>query len=108
MEYGKLVRDRIPEIIVSKGKTPHYHVACPDEYGRSLAAKLGEETLEFQESGNLEELADVLEVIYAICAYKDMPFSVVERIRARKALERGGLERRIILDSVDEVSGTKS
>ena len=59
----KLVRDRIPEIIIEDGRKPIYHIADADEYKRELCKKVTEELSEFQERPCLEEAADLLEVV---------------------------------------------
>jgi len=67
MSRGKLVRDKIPEIIRAKGEVPSTRVADSAEYRELLLAKLSEEVQEFLASdGDPEELADVLEVVMAL------------------------------------------
>ena len=66
-EYHKLVRDRIPEMIKKQGETPVLRILEEEEYLEALDRKLEEEIREYQEDKSLEELADVLEVIPAIC-----------------------------------------
>ncbi|WP_135535291.1 nucleoside triphosphate pyrophosphohydrolase [Halostella pelagica] len=100
-EYDKLVRDRIPEIIEADGETPVIHAAEGTEYERRLREKLDEEIAEFYEDGRIEELADVLEVVYALCDLKGVSAERLEAIRAEKAEERGGFEERIVLDRVE-------
>lgn len=93
--YDKLVRDRIPEILDSKGVTYERREASSEEYTEELIKKLGEETQEFLEAGDISELADVVEVVEAL---KLLPEYVeVEVIRQKKRKERGGFDRRIIL-----------
>ncbi|WP_458189307.1 nucleoside triphosphate pyrophosphohydrolase [Haladaptatus sp. NG-WS-4] len=99
--YDKLVRDRIPEIIVENGDRPRTHVAEATEYDRRLAEKLDEEVTEFHESGDQEELADVLEVVYALAARSDVSRDDLEQLRAEKAAERGGFEDGIVLEAVE-------
>jgi len=101
MKYPKLVRDKIPERIKSKGKTPVTHLAPDGEYWEKLKEKLQEEVNEFLEENNIEELADILEVVYAI---KDFKFREedLETIRERKEEDRGAFKEKIILDEVKE------
>ena len=61
MSQGKLVRDKIPQIIRAKGLEPVIYAADPDEYATRLRDKLTEEVGEFLASdSDPEELADVL------------------------------------------------
>ncbi len=98
-ESSKLVRDRIPEIIISKGQKPKIRVAGKAEYRRRLAQKLMEEATEYANDPNTEELADVLEIVYALCLTHRMTFPKLEKIRREKAKKRGSFKKRIILDS---------
>ena len=100
-KYDKLVRDRIPEIISNEGKKAVTHIAAQDEYEKRLREKLKEEATEAYTSGKEEELADVLEVVYAMCDLKGIPFSKIEEIRKKKATARGSFSKRIVLDSVE-------
>lgn len=96
---GKLMRDRIPEIIRSSGKEPVTYTAGPDEYSERLRIKLQEEVAEFltahQDSAD-EELADVLEVVLALAQDLAMTLDQLERLRVRKSEERGGFGLRTI------------
>ena len=98
MKYNKLVRDNIPEYIKSKGKVPITHVADETEYWEKLKEKLQEEVNEFLKDGNIEEIADILEVIDAIANYKKFSREDIERIKEKKADERGKFKDRIILE----------
>lgn len=102
MKYNKLVRDKIPEIIKSDGTIPIYHTASDEEYEQQLKAKLQEEVDEFLEDLNQEELADMLEVIYALCDLYAFDTNTVERLRIQKAEKRGGFKDRIILDETED------
>lgn len=99
MEYNKLVRDKIPEILKKKGLNPTIHIASEEEYKVKLKEKLQEEVNEFLESNNTEELADILEVIYAICENEGLSIEDLEKLRKSKSEERGSLKNKIILDS---------
>lgn len=98
MKYGKLVRDRIPEIIIKDKKIPITHVAAEKEYWKKLKQKLVEEAAEFAEKGDDTELADILEVVYAICDFKKIKKSAIEAERKKRAKSRGAFKKRIILD----------
>jgi predicted house-cleaning noncanonical NTP pyrophosphatase (MazG superfamily) len=103
MKYKKLVRDKIPEIITSKGSTPVTHIASELEYEEKLLEKLFEEMEEFKKDASEEELADILEVIYAIGDTKGVSREKLEEIRLKKREERGGFVSRIILDETLDV-----
>ena len=70
MEYNKLIRDKIPDIIKSNGHTSEIHIANNKEYWEKLKRKLIEESMEFLKDENQEEIADILEVIKTICKVK--------------------------------------
>ena len=99
--YNKLVRDKIPEIIKKRGAKFSVHVAGSEEYLQKLKEKLQEEVKEFLESEETEELADILEVIYAIAKAKNMNKSELEKIRIIKRKEKGSFHKRIILEFTD-------
>ena len=80
--YNKLVRDKIPEIIEEDGKTCKTRILSDEEYIASLEAKLNEEVAEYQVDKNLEEMADVLEVLQAICIARGYSLEELEALRA--------------------------
>jgi len=98
MKYNKLVRDKIPEYIKSKGGTPITHIADEAEYWQKLKEKLLEEIEEFDKNEIAEEFADILEVLDAFADYKGFDRKEVQRIKEKKAEERGKFKERIILD----------
>ena len=102
--YNKLVRDKIPEIIMKSGKTAHCRVLDINEYITELDRKLNEECAEYQADKNIEELADMLEVMYAIVEAKGYPVAELERVRLEKAKKRGGFSERIFLEHVEDQS----
>jgi len=97
MKYKKLVRDKIPEIIESKNKVPLTKILNQEEYKEALNEKLQEEVDEFLESGDIEELADIMEVINAIISIKGSSIEEIEKIRQQKKKERGGFDQKIFL-----------
>lgn len=100
--YNKLVRDRIPEIIEADGKRCIAEPLSNEEYLRLLDYKLDEELAEYQESKDLEELADLLEVIQAVVKARGWTMEGLERVRAQKAAKRGGFDKKILLKEVWE------
>lgn len=100
--YNKLVRDKIPEIIEEDGKTCKTYILSNEEYIVALEAKLNEEVAEYQADKNLEEMADILEVLQAICIARGYSLEEMEELRAKKADERGGFAKKIFLEVVEE------
>lgn len=100
IQYNKLVRDRIPEIIMQSGKRPVYSILSGEAYLTKLDEKLNEELADYQESKSMEELADLLEVIWAVAAARGSSIEEVEAIRRDKAAKRGGFEKKILLTEV--------
>ena len=99
-KYNKLVRDRIPDIIMQSGKRPAYSFLSDEDYLAKLDEKLNEELAEYQENKSVEELADLLEVIRAVAAARGSSIEEVEAIRRDKAAKRGGFEKKILLTEV--------
>lgn len=99
-EYHKLVRDEIPRIIEESGKHCEVTVLTEEEYLRMADRKLQEELNEYLASGDIEELADLLEVLRAAAKARGSSIGQVEEIRVRKARERGGFEKRLCLEKV--------
>ena len=102
IKYRKLVRDRIPEIIESSGKTCVTEILPDDEYLRMIDTKLDEELAEYHKDQNIEELADLMEVIYAAAIARGYTIEQLEKVRAEKAEKRGGFQKKKLLLEVTE------
>jgi predicted house-cleaning noncanonical NTP pyrophosphatase (MazG superfamily) len=100
--YNKLVRDRIPEIIEKKSERPITRVLSDEEYLVELNIKLKEEVKEYLEDNNVEELADIVEVIYGILNAKNVSLEAFEGIRLDKVEKRGAFQNKIYLEKVYE------
>lgn len=100
--YNKLVRDKIPEIIAGQGKSCITRTLGKCDYLIALYAKLQEEVNEYLESGDIEELADIEEVLRAILAAKNISYKRFDKIRKAKARQRGGFKKRVCLVSVSK------
>ena len=99
--YNKLVRDRIPEIIENDGRMAKTRVLENDEYRKQLNKKLQEEVREYLEDNNVEELADVVEVVYGILNSMDVTVDEFENIRNEKKVKNGGFEKRLFLEEAE-------
>lgn len=99
---GKLVRDRIPEIILLAGGSPTTRRLDPDEYRSALHAKLREEGTELVEASSagcrLEEAADILEVVAALVRIDGHTIDDVIEVATAKRQERGGFDERTWLE----------
>jgi len=101
-KYNKLVRDCIPENIEASGRTCVTEILSDEEYLKMLDAKLDEELAEYHADQNIEELADLLEVIQACAVARGYTVDELEQVRADKAAKRGGFEKKILLKEVRE------
>lgn len=100
--YNKLVRDKIPEIIKNNGDEPKTRILSDEEYLSELNKKLQEEMKEYLESGDIEELADLEEVLRAILDAKNVAHEDFEKIRLEKVNKRGAFKNKIFLESTDK------
>lgn len=99
--YNKLVRDNIPEIMINNGAKPVTRVLSDDEYLIELNKKILEEVNEYLQDQNVEELADIEEVLRAILDLKGVSYEEFERIRKQKVLKRGAFKKKIFLERED-------
>ena len=101
MIYNKLVRDRIPEMIEANAETPHIRILEQEEYLQHLEAKLDEEVGEYHRDKNAEELADILEVVFALGEANGVTRQELMEVYQKKHDARGGFAKRIFLISKD-------
>lgn len=122
MNHFKLVRDKIPEVLDSKGISYKTRIVEGNEYKETLKAKLDEETEELRNAQTpeeiLEERADVEEVLRTFIilgeqadvgedllifdAHHGLTPEDIEAVRAKKFAERGGFEKGIFLETTDD------
>lgn len=101
--YNKLVRDKIPENINSiKGRNCNYKILNNDEYLEELDKKLFEEAHEFTEDHSIEELADLMEVIFAIMKDRNISMKDLEITRQIKNIKKGSFNDKIYLIDVEQ------
>lgn len=99
--FNKLVRDKIPEIIISNGGEPFTRILDDEEFKTELLKKLNEEYNEVVNStgkDRLEELADMLEVIKYLAYLENSSLEEVIDISKEKTLKRGSFDKRIYLE----------
>lgn len=101
--YNKLVQNMSPEIIEVSGKTCETEILSDERFRRMLDKKLDEELSEYHQEQNIEELADLLEVLYATAKAKGYSIEELEQVRIEKQKARGGFDEKILLISVKEV-----
>jgi len=97
MNFNKLVRDKIPEIIEAQGEKAITRVLDTEEYLKCLETKLEEEVSEYRESKTLEELADILEVVFALSEATGYSQEALLAACTAKRAQRGGFANRIFL-----------
>ena len=99
--YNKLVRDKITDMIEADGRIAKYRILDENEYRQELNKKLQEEVKEYLEDNNVEELADIVEVIYGILNSMDVSIKEFEKIRINKQEKRGAFEKKIYLEEAE-------
>lgn len=97
--YDKLIRDKIPQIIEKDGRTCETIKVSREEHYQRLKEKLMEEVTEFIQDENIEELADIYEVIAALSEFVGKGEEELMEVRNKKRDERGGFREGIVLKS---------
>ncbi|GAA0342332.1 nucleoside triphosphate pyrophosphohydrolase [Bacillus carboniphilus] len=104
--YNKLVRDRIPEIIAKSGKIFETRILADQEFMKELKMKAQEEFNEYLETDSdkdaVEELSDLLEVVYALAKVHGASVELLEKARKQKADARGAFEEKVFLVKVED------
>ena len=80
IKYNKAIRDKIPEIIADSGKKYNLKQLDDEPFLAELEKKLTEEVNEYSESKDVEELADLLEVIYRISELRGVSSDELDKI----------------------------
>lgn len=97
IEYNKLVRDNIPRIIAEQGDIPVTRILNEEAYALCLERKLDEEVGEYHRDKNTEELADILEVVFALAELHGCTREELLAICQNKHDLRGGFRDRVFL-----------
>lgn len=94
----KLVRDHVGEALGGEGTISYEPIVDQDEHVALLRRKLVEEAAEYLANPSVEELADVLEVVWSLHRVDlRVPFEVVKQRAAAKRTERGGFDRGMVM-----------
>lgn len=101
-KYNKLVRDKIPKIIEKNGQMCEIEILSDERYLEILELKLTEECTEYQIDNDIEELADILEVVYAIANARGVTEGELDRIRLAKANKNGRYKEKIYIKEVTD------
>ena len=97
MTYNKLIRDKIPEMIEQNGGKAVIRQLSHEEFVRFLEMKLDEEVGEYHRDKTVEELADILEVVYALASLHGCSKEELLAVYDEKREKRGGFEKRLLL-----------
>jgi predicted house-cleaning noncanonical NTP pyrophosphatase (MazG superfamily) len=101
LEFNKLVRDRIPEVITGGGEGVEVVRLSGDALVYAMRQKLVEEALEAfdakSEDELIDELADVAEVISGMRQALQVSPERLEEVRRNKHNRRGGFEKGLML-----------
>ena len=102
MTYNKLIRDKIPEMIEQNGGKAVIRQLSHEEFVRFLEMKLDEEVGEYHRDKTAEELADILEVVYALAATIGCSKEELLEIYQQKHDARGGFKKKLFLISSEQ------
>lgn len=99
--YNKLIRDKIPEVIAKNGQQATIRMLSDDEFVQELEKKLHEEVAEYLQDKTADELADIMEIVYALGSQLGHTPESLEEVRMKKAQARGRFIKRLFLISVE-------
>ena len=106
IELNKLVRDKVPSLITKDGGSYSLKLLSPLEHQHEITKKLFEELNEYivatSKEEAIEELVDIVELIYAAVKLHDVSLEEFEEIRLNKKKKKGDFEKGIYLNSISE------
>lgn len=103
---GKLVRDKIPDIMNKGGSKPIIKIADDEEFVYALKHKILEEAQQLKnartEGHELEEIIDIMEAVNTYIKHKKVSVKNADRMRKYKLRKHGGFDKRILLEGVEK------
>lgn len=99
---NKLVRDNIPAICKENGQATETRILDNIEYTSELRRKLKEEVNEYLSSNELEELADIVEVIEALAENQGSSLEEIMKIKQEKQVKNGAFRKKVFLIGVED------
>ncbi len=104
--YNKLIRDKIPDIIIADNATPKISVLSDEQFALALKQKIVEEAMELLEAKSnddmINEISDLLEIVDAIVAHHHIDTNALMEKKRSKREKRGGFEERLFLEYTDD------
>lgn len=94
----------MPDLIREDGRVPLFHIASEEEYAEALQAKLREEVEEFLANPDVDEVVDIMDVLFAICDLKNIDLDDLDEVGEEKASVEGLFEERVILEDNDHIA----
>ena len=105
-ELNKLVRDKVPSLVTKDGGSYTLKLLSPLEHQHEITKKMYEELDEYHAATSkeeaVEELADMVELIYAAVKLHDLSIEQFETIRLDKKKKKGGFEKGIYLNNISK------
>ena len=105
-ELNKLVRDKVPSLVTKDGGSYSLKLLSPLEHQHEITKKMYEELDEYNVATSkeeaIEELVDMVELIYAAVKLHDLSIEEFEAIRSEKKKKKGGFEKGIYLHTISE------
>jgi predicted house-cleaning noncanonical NTP pyrophosphatase (MazG superfamily) len=98
----QLVRDKLPEIMLTEGRTIEVRTAKGREYEFMLSKKLEQDVKDFLgDRKNIDKIAEITEVLHCLADYNEIDWDKVEETRKKKIIDRGSFKKKIILEKVE-------
>ena len=102
VEYNKIVRDKIPEIIRGSGRTCEYKILGESEVKDALKEKLLEKAQIFLKRPSEDELSDIYELLDAIVETFEYEPLHIDYLKIQNKANKGTYSEKVFLISVDD------